>query len=170
MSGENPTPEAALPADARFEDADERPLYLAAMEPEEVPVISALVQDAVFPITEMKYDRAKREFALLLNRFRWEDKEAAEAAGRPYERVQSVLRVGDVRRVSSMGIDRSEAETVLSLLSLDWAAGEDGTGALTLVLAGDGALRLEVECLDLLLKDVTRPYIAPSGHAPQHEA
>ncbi len=154
--------------DAKFEDGADRPIYLAAMEGGSVPIVSALVQDAVFPITEMKYDKASREFALLLNRFRWEDKARAEARGRPYERVQSVLRIGDVMKVSTLGIDRTDLETILSLLSLAWEEAEDGTGTLTLTLAGDGAIRLSVECLDLVLKDVTRPYIAPSRHAPEH--
>jgi hypothetical protein len=52
----------------------------------------------------------------------------------------------------------------------DRAAGEDGTGVLTLVLAGDGAVALEVEALDVTLQDVTRPYLAPSGKAPDHDA
>jgi hypothetical protein len=38
----------------------------------------------------------------------------------------------------------------------------------TLVLAGDGAIRASVECLDVTLKDVTRPYLAPSRHMPKH--
>jgi hypothetical protein len=37
-----------------------------------------------------------------------------------------------------------------------------------LTLAGDGAIRLEVEALEVALKDVTRPYRAPSGKAPSH--
>jgi hypothetical protein len=66
-------------ADARFEDAGEAPVNLVtAMDAEDLAVISALVQDAVFPATEMRWDRRRRRFALLLNRFRWEDREAAE--------------------------------------------------------------------------------------------
>jgi hypothetical protein len=37
-----------------------------------------------------------------------------------------------------------------------------------LTLAGDGAIRLSVEALDVTLKDVTRPYVAPSGKLPGH--
>ena len=43
--------------DARFEDAGEAPLYLKAEDAEGVPVISALVQDAAFPISELRWDR-----------------------------------------------------------------------------------------------------------------
>lgn len=156
-------------ADAAFEDGDELPLYLKVLDEGSVAVLSALAQDAVFPITEMKWDKKTREFAVLMNRFRWEDKAAAEARGRPYERVQSVLLVSDVLSVASTGIDRSDRDTVLSLLSLEWQEGEDGMGRVQLVLAGDGAVAVDVECLGLILKDVTRPYIAPSGQAPVHK-
>lgn len=149
--------------DARFEDADEGPLRLRALDEEDLGVVSAAVQDAVFPITEMRWEQSKRRFALLVNRFRW------ERSGGP-ERVQSVLAVEDVVRVASQGIDRGEADTVLSLLSITWEAGADGTGALTLTLAGDGAIRLKVEALEVTLTDVTRPYGAVSGRAPDHGA
>ena len=36
------------------------------------------------------------------------------------------------------------------------------------VLAGDGAVALEVEALEVRLEDVTRPYRAPSGRVPDH--
>lgn len=154
--------------DARFEDGAEAPLSLGAADAEDLAVISALCQDAVFPVTEMRWLRSQRRFALLVNRFRWEDRAAAEAARRPYERVRAVLEVGDVQAVRTMGIDRQDRDTILSLLSLDWQAGPDGTGVLTLVLAGDGAVALEVEALDVSLRDVTRPYRAPSGKVPGH--
>jgi len=56
----------------------------------------------------------------------------------------------------------------LSLMSVDFEPSEDGAGDVTLTLAGDGAIRLSVEALDVTLKDVTRPYLAPSKAAPDH--
>jgi len=153
----------AMVEDARFEDAGEAPVALKALDGEDLKVISTLVQDAIFPIGEMTWDRTQRRFALLLNRFRWE-----EAGRKTPERVQSVLVIEDAMKVSSQGIDRTDAEMVLSLLALDWHAGEDGTGRIELLLAGDGAVAIEVEALEVTLKDVTRPYIAPSGQAPGH--
>ena len=147
--------------DARFEDGGEKALRLKALEPDELPVIASLVQDAVFPGNEMTWDRRGRRFALLLNRFRWED-------GRSPERVQSVLTIEDAVRVASQGVERGDADMVLSLLTLDWEPGEDGTGACVLTLAGDGAIRVEVEALEVTLTDVTRPYVAPSGKRPEH--
>ena len=155
--------------DARFEDGGEAPLRLVASDAKDLAVISALVQDAVLPVTEMSHDPKRRRFALMLNRFRWEDRTQAEAVGRVYERVRSVLVVEDVLRVQSQGFDRGDKDLVLSLLALDFALGADGTGRLTLTLAGDGAVALDVEVLDLRLEDVTRPYRAPSGKVPTHD-
>jgi hypothetical protein len=152
--------------DARFEDGGERPLNLGALDAEDLKVISSLAQDAVFPITEMTWRASERRFALLINRFRWED----EGQGRHApERVQSVLAVDTVLRVASQGIDRSDADMILSLLSVTFEPGEDGAGHVLLTLAGDGAIRLEVEALEVTLKDVTRPYKATSGKVPEHK-
>ena len=73
--------------DARFEDGGEKPLRLRAEDAEDLQVISALTQDAIFPITEMKWEASRRRFSLLINRFRWEDKAKAELRGRAVERV-----------------------------------------------------------------------------------
>ena len=155
--------------DARFEDGTDAPLHLIAQDAEGAGVLSTLLQDAVFPITEMTFAPRRRRFALLLNRFRWEDREAAERARRGYERVQSLLVFEDVLSVKTHGIDRSDADTVLSLLHITFTPGPDGTGRVDLILAGDGAIALEVEALNAVMKDVTQPYLAPSGQAPAHE-
>lgn len=151
--------------DARFEEGGEAPLNLGALDAGDLQVISSLVQDAVFPAAEMAWRPRERRFALLLNRFRWED-EGRDRHGP--ERVRSVLAVDNVIKVSSQGLDRHDKDLVLSLLSISFEPGEDGTGEVLLTLAGDGAIRLEVEALEVTLRDVTRPYRAPSGKAPGH--
>lgn len=156
--------------DARFEDGAEKPLALIATDVEELQVLSALSQDAVFPATEMRWQAGQRRFAVLLNRFRWEDQQTATAQGRPFERVQSLLVFDDVQSVASQGVERGDADMVYSLLSVGFEAGEDGAGRIVLTLAGDGALALDVECINATLRDVTRPYVAPSGKAPHHTA
>ncbi len=156
--------------DATFEDGAEKPVNVLATDVEDLQVLSAMVQDAVFPITEMKWDRRLRRFVLLLNRFRWEDRGAAEARGRAYERVQSLLIIDDAMRVSTQGIDRGQPDTVLSLLSIGFEPDADGAGQILLTLAGDGAIAIDAECLNVTLRDVSRPYVAPSGHVPSHES
>ncbi|NDU99977.1 DUF2948 family protein [Pseudoroseicyclus tamaricis] len=156
--------------DARFEEGAETPLRLIARDAEDLAVISSLCQDAVLPASEMRWDRSSRRFALLLNRFRWEDATKAEARRRPFERVRSLLVIADVLRVQSQGLPPRAEGTVLSLLSLAWEPGEDGAGRLILTLAGDAAIAIEAEDLEVNLRDVTRPYLAPSRKAPEHDA
>ncbi|SNR52368.1 DUF2948 family protein [Puniceibacterium sediminis] len=151
--------------DARFEDGTARPLNLGAMDVEDLGILSALAQDAVFPISEMTWQPKSRRLALLVNRMRWEDRPVGK---RPPERVQSVLLIENVMGVGSQGIDRSDRDTILSLLSVTFEPGPDASGNVLLTLAGDGALRAQVEALDVTLKDVTRPYVAPSGKTPSH--
>ncbi len=154
--------------DAKFEDGREEPLRLRAEDVDDLAVLAALVQDAVFPANEMTWQAGQRRFAILLNRFRWEDRAKAEMRKRAFERVQSVLVVNDVAKVQSQGVERGDEDMVMSLLSITFEAGNDGTGRIVMTLAGDGVIALDVECLDVALKDVTRPYVAPSKHAPHH--
>jgi len=160
--------------DARFEDGAEQPLRLLARDVDDLQVISTLAQDSVLTGAELRYSPARRRFSLLLNRFRWEDQPKAQAAGRRVERVRSVLDFSDVTSVSHQGLTQ-DSETILSLLAIEFTAeaevetGEPaGPGRIVLTFAGDGALALSVECLEVELCDVTRPYGAPSGQVPSH--
>lgn len=155
-------------ADATFEEGAEGGLHLKAEDGDDLKVIAALAQDAVLTGADMTWRPKERRLAFLINRFRWEDAGRAEARQRPYERVRSLLVVDGVLSVASQGIDPGGRDEVLSVLSVDWAPGEDAAGVVTLVLAGDGAIRAKVECLDVTMKDVTRPYLAPSRHMPKH--
>ena len=150
------------PRDARFADADEGPLRLRALDAEDLTVISALVQDAVTQVGEVGWLKKHRRFAALVNRFRW------EGPTRTPERVRSMLVIEDVTAVRSQGVDPQDKDTVLSILSLGWEPGEDGAGRVVLTLAGDGLIAVEVEALEVVLQDVTKPYLAPSRKAPHH--
>jgi Protein of unknown function (DUF2948) len=154
--------------DARFEDGGEAPLRLLAQSVEDLPVLSALVQDAVLASSDLRYDRRRRRLVALVNRFRWEDQPEAVRLGRPVERVRAVMVIEDVLSARLNGIDPRRKDEVLSLLTLTFAPGAEGAGQLILTFAGDGALALEVEALDLRLEDVTKPYAAPSRRAPDH--
>ncbi|MFV2034053.1 MAG: DUF2948 family protein [Halocynthiibacter sp.] len=154
--------------DAKFEDGGEAPLRLRAEDSEDLAVLSTLVQDAVFTGSEMTWQKGRRRFAVLLNRFRWEDLTAAQRRGRAYERVRSVLVIEDVGGVASQGVVPGDSDAVLSLLAVSFEPTEQGSGRVILTLAGDGAIAVDVEVLDVALRDVSRPYAAPSGSAPRH--
>jgi len=154
--------------DATFEDGAEQPLRLRAETSDDLTVISTYVQDAVGQNSEISWLTKKHRFGILLNRFRWEDQLNAELQDRPYERVQSMLVVESVLKVAAQGLDPSDKDMAFELLSVSFQPGEDGAGQVLLTLAGDGMIALDVECLDVTLLDVSRPYIARSTHVPSH--
>lgn len=156
-------------SDASFHDADPGPLQLRGESAEDVSVLSMLVQDSVLTGADITFDRQRRQLALLLNRFRWEDAEAADREGRPFERVRALLVLSDITGLRADGINRGDADEVLSLLALRWQPGLDGTGVLELDFAGDATILADMECVSLDLRDVTRPYVANSGKMPRHD-
>ena len=156
--------------DAGFNDALDRPLNLGAQDAEDLQVISSLTQDAVLTVDDLKWNRAERQLVFLLKRFRWEDVELAKQQGRDPERVQSLLVIQNATGLASQGIDRKQADVVLSLMSVEFSGAEDGVGDLILTFSGDGALKVQVDGLDVALRDVTRPYVAPSKQVPNHDA
>ena len=156
--------------DARFEDGIEKPLRLKAQDGDDLVAISTVLQDAVLPVSEMQWQREEQRFGLLANRFRWEDADAAASSKRAVERVQAVVVFDSVVGVRSSGLDMKDKEQVISVLSMTFEPKEDGAGTVVLTLAGDGAIALDVECVEVTLADVTRPYVAPSGKVPSHPA
>jgi len=156
--------------DAGFNDALDRPLNLGAQDAEDLQVISSLTQDAVLTVDDLKWSRAERQLVFLLKRFRWEDVELAKQQGRDPERVQTLLVIQNATGLASQGIDRTQADIVLSLMSLEFSGAVDGVGDLILTFSGDGALKVQVDGLDVALRDVTRPYVAPSKQVPNHDA
>lgn len=158
-------------ADARFEDAgfSDAPLRLKIESAEDVPIVSALVQDAVGLAGEITWMPRRRRLVMLVNRFRWEDKAEAEQVGRPFERVRSALTFDSVLSVKASGLDPKEKDMVYSVLNMSWTPIEDAAGSLEIALAGDGALSLKMECLDGQLMDLTRPWEAKSGSVPDHK-
>ncbi len=147
------------------------PLKLRAEDVEDVTVLSACLQDATLRATDMTWQPKQRRFALVLNRFRWEDEKHADAKRRliriePHIRVAAGLHFDGVLKVRSSGIDRQDGRTVLELLSILVDPLEDAAAQLTLVFAGGGAVKLDVECIDAQMQDIGTPF--PVRRAPQH--
>ena len=156
--------------DARFEDAPltDKPLRLKAESADDLAVLSSLLQDAVGKTGEIAWLPRKRRLALLLNRFRWEDSADAARAHRPFERVRSAVTIESVLTVRARGMDPRDKDGVYELLALLFEPSEDGAGVLTLTLAGGAEIAAQVECLDIALADLTRPWQAKSDKAPRH--
>ena len=91
-----------MSSDARYEDGGDRPLKLKAIDSNDLKVIASLIQDSIVPKPEISWRSKEHRFALLINRFRWEDNLNLTDS----ERVQSLLIFDDVMKVSSKGINQ----------------------------------------------------------------
>lgn len=157
--------------DARFEDGAvfaDQPLRLVMASAEDLDVVSSLVQDAVGKTGEISWMPRRNRLVMLLNRFRWEDREAAEKSDRKFERVRTALIFDSARAVRSRGLDPKDGETTYAILRLSWEPGEDAEGRIVVMLAGDGDLAVDVECVDGQLTDLSRPWEAHARAAPDH--
>ncbi len=134
---------------------------LAALDADDLQVISARLQDAVTRVGELVFLPKSRRFAAVLNRYRWE---AADDT-----RVRAGLSFEGVRSVSARNIRRDDPDAVLCLLAIRFhaAAADPPAGAIELVFAGGGTMRLEVECIDGTLSDLGEAY--PARARPSHE-
>lgn len=135
---------------------DER-LLLRAEEADELPLISALLQDAIMLADQAVWQPRAHRLVLMLNRFRWEQ------AG--VTRVSSALRFDHVLQVARRHWpDANAHDPSVTMIELLAFAVEDSV--VTLHFAGAATLRLTVECVDITLEDLSAPWTAQSR--PQH--
>ncbi len=137
------------------------PLRLIAEDAEDLKLIAAALQDAVGMIGDIRYEGAGRRLTVALNRFRW------EAGGRGGERVRSALQLGGVLSVKARKLRQGAPRAVLALLDVGFEPGEAPGGTISLVFAGGGDLRCEVECIDAVLADVSAAW--PARRKPEHD-
>ncbi len=141
-----------------------KPLRLIAQEAEDLPAVAALVQDGALRAGDMAYDATSKHFTLRMNRF------CHEAESPVPLRAPSVLRLSCVTKVQMRGFDPRQSGLVLSLLDIAAEPGDLPAYTLTLRFAGEGHrdVRVEVECIDVLLLDLAAPRRAKSS--PRHGA
>jgi hypothetical protein len=136
-------------------------LKLAAADAEDLEILSARLQDAVVKLKNCVWLPKKRRFAAMVNRLQW------EAGGKT--RVRSGLHFDGVLKVQSSQVKLGAGEAVVSILAVTFkpAGNEDPGGVVEIVLAGGGAIRLDVECIDAGLADLTGPWAAIA--TPDHD-
>jgi Protein of unknown function (DUF2948) len=133
-------------------------LTLAAEDTEDLEIISARLQDAVAQVKDLVWLPKSRRFAGLFNRFKWEETKTKKAN----LRVRARLYFDDVSAVQSHNLNRDAPDTVVALLAIRFVSNgpEDPSGVITLLFAGGAEIRLEVECIDAGLTDVSGAWAA----------
>lgn len=140
-------------------DAERAPLRLLAQDADDLAVISAALQDAVVKVGDIRFERQAQRLTLALNRYRWED------AAR--QRVRVALQFAGVGAVQARRIRMRAKEAVLSLMAIGFEPSEAPGGVVSLTFAGGGDIRLEVECIEAVLADLSQPWSTP--RTPAHD-
>ena len=145
--------------DTEQRDAEPR-LKLAALDEDDLAVLSAHLQDATIRAGDMAFLPKARRFAIVGSRFDW----PLASKGR-FERCRTGLHFERVFKASRSGFD-PRTEVDLNLLAISFQARDAPSGIVVLHFSGGAAVRLEVECLEAALSDIgpREPAEARPGH------
>ena len=130
-------------------------LKLLAQDADDLVMISAALQDAQVKLADISYAPAARTVTFPLVRQRWEED------GK--EQVSCAVQFGDVLNVKVRGLDRDKTCSLMAVEFMENA--EPPGGHLLFLFAGCGELKVEVECVDAALADLSDPWPA---EAPDH--
>ena len=135
-------------------------MKLRAADAADLSVFATFLQDAVVPVADMRYLSGDERFALVANRFRWE--QAGEPVeGRIFERVHAGVCFDTVTAVRQRGLDRTIKGQILSLLTI-----ESGDGHIDLLFSAGVSIRLEVSRILCHFQDLDEPW--PTQWRPEH--
>jgi hypothetical protein len=140
-----------------------QPLFLLAMDSEDLSIVSAHMQNAVVRIGEMAYLPAEQRFVLMAARYDW------LAAPQQAQRVRAGLHFDHVTRVTQSGVDQNAPQQALNLQSLLFkpfsGEGQQPTGHILLAFQSGATVRLDVECIEAQMRDIGPHW--PSAHPPE---
>jgi len=140
-------------------------LKLTALDADDLAVISAHMQDAVARIGDMTFLRRQGTFALVANRFVWTGEKERKATG---QRRLAGLSINRVRRTRTHRLRQGAPDAVVSLLAITFEPEAEGTGGtIVLTLSGGGAVRLEVECIEVQMSDMGEEW--QTARVPRHD-
>jgi hypothetical protein len=149
-------------------------LKFVVLDEEDLEVVSTHLQDAVGKVSDVHWRPQEKRLVLALNRFDWE---GAQSPQPEYRRRRAALRFERVLSCKCRDVNPAGKDAVLNLLAVEFAETDAPAGVVTLIFSGGGALRLEVECLEVELADLgpswpaaVRPVHAddPPQYTPQH--
>lgn len=128
------------------------PLKLIALDEEDLAVVSSLLQDAVIRVADMTYLPGQKRFAAVLNRFDWE--KATKQDNKDFRRRRTALRFDRVFGAKMKNVKPGASERVLSLLAVRFEPQDAPGGSVILTFSGDASIQLQVECIEVELRDL----------------
>lgn len=126
-------------------------IRLKAEDHSDLSAISACLQDAVIKVSDMAFVANSSRFAFVGNRFCWE----ADDIDKTGQRARFACRFENVLKTSSQNIPLNLGDHVLNFLSIYGEGADDGTATILLLFSGGASIKLEVECIEMYLEDIS---------------
>ncbi len=126
-------------------------LRLVALDPDDLSVISAHVQDARVQASDIVWRQDAKRLVVGMNRLDWEQTLSGGTAPR---RLIAALRFDRVLACKSRNIDLDAPDAVLELVGIEFHPAEPPGGSALLLFSHGGVLRLDIECLECELTDL----------------
>ncbi len=127
-------------------------LKLRALDEADLEVCSAVLQEAVVKIGDLTFLPGARRVVVLFNRFCWESVDDSLC------RVRTGMHIENVLRAQTRDIAQTDPNAALVLLAMRYLENTNGNGIIELIFSDGGIMRLEVECIDIYLDDVSSPW------------
>ena len=143
-------------------------LSLIAQNEEDLVVISTLCQDSIIKIENIKWAKKSKRFYLLINRFCWELNDLSKKKSSNMLRINSLMSFNSVLSVKSAGIQQNNNSDITSLLTINYNFFNFEKQAIDLIFSGNSQISLNIECIDVFLKDISEPFEGTTSKQPKH--
>ncbi len=144
------------------------PLKLLAQDAEEIHILSVHLQDGLFPLTSMHFEKEDKTFSCLVNRFCWEHVDAHPNENR-YYRVHTGLVFSNVFAVHQRNFDQKHEQRILNLLMMTVEEHKNSKKTIHLLFSGDKEIKLEVKSIQCHFGDIDHPWSTSKKPTHLHE-
>ena len=134
-----------------------------ALDKDDLEVVSTHLQDARVKVADVMWRPQEKRLVIALDRFDWL---SAEGTKPELRRCRAALRFDRVNCCKCRSVNPHGKDDILNLLAVEFAGTDGPAGVVTLTFSGGGALRLEVECLEVELADLGPSW--PAEARPVH--
>ena len=133
-------------------------IHLYGSDIEDYEVLSALIQDAAIPTSEMKFDKVEKQFFLVCSRFSWESR----LQNKGDKRIVSGICFDNVIEVKKKNFPSFNSENILNFLTL-----KKVTGFIELIFSNNILIKLVGNNISFRIDDLNKEW--PTIFSPNHK-
>ena len=132
-------------------------IHLYGSDIEDYEVLSALIQDAAIPTSEMKFDKVEKQFFLVCSRFSWESR----LQNKGNKRIVSGICFDNVIEVKKKNFPSFNSENILNFLTL-----KKERGFIELIFSNNILIKLVGNNISFRIDDLNKEW--PTIFSPNH--